>query len=173
MIENIIVGIAHAIEVGQLRVCEIFVDMDGRLTPVRGAPRYVDTRAECIVGKQFIKVIAVFRFKDGLGAGCSVGGARSRLIHLQFLLFRQQWIGVTLVTVELEIGFSCRLTDDEHHHSLLIICNLTVGQFDFLCLLVLTETNDAICICDVRPGLHQSSQFGVVLTDEQRLVNIQ
>ena len=67
-------------------------------------------------------------------------------------MFRQQWIGVTLVTVELEIGF---------------------GQFDFLCLLVLTETNDAICICDVRPGLQQSSQFGVVLTDEQRLVNIQ
>ena len=74
MKENIIVGIAHAIEVGQLRVCEIFVDMDGRLTPVRGAPRYVDTRAECIVGQQFIKVIAVFRFKNSLAAGCGISG---------------------------------------------------------------------------------------------------
>ena len=62
--------------------------MDGRLTPVVGTPRYIDTRAEGVVGQQLIEVATVDGLEDGFGASRGVGSAGVGLIDLQPFLFR-------------------------------------------------------------------------------------
>ena len=146
--------------------------MNGGLSPVGGAPRHVNTGAEGVVGQQLIQVVTVHRLQDSLGTRCGIGGARGGLIYLQVSTFLQQRVGVALIAVELEVGLSCRLTDHEHHHCLLIVCNLAVGQLDLLLLFVVTEANHATSIHHIRPGLQQSAQFGIMLRDKQCLVEI-
>ena len=73
----------------------------------------------------------------------------------------------------MKVGLACRLSDDQHHHRLLLVGNPAVGQFYLLLLFVVAETNHATRIGNVRPRLNQSAQFRVVLRDKQRLPDIQ
>ena len=82
-------------------------------------------------------VIFVFGFKNCLTTCRGISGTRIGLIHFQTLLLRQQGIGIALITVELEVGFSGRFADDKYYHSLLIICDPAFRQFYLLLLLVL------------------------------------
>ena len=93
------------------------------------------------------------RFQNGLGTCRRVRGAASGLVHFQVLALRQQWIGVALIAIELEVGLSCRLANNEHHHGFIGIGDFSVGQFDFLSLLVMLKTDHAASVRDIRPGL--------------------
>ena len=95
------------------------------------------------------------------------------MVHLQIGHLRQQRIGGALIAVQLEVGLASRLSDDQHHHCLFIIGNTPVGQFYLLGLFVLTETNDTPSVYHIRPRLEQSAQLGIVLSNPQRLINVQ
>ena len=88
------------------------------------------------------------------------------------LLFRKQWIGLSLIAVELEVGLSCRLADDEHHDSLLLVGNRAVRKFDLLDLFIMMTAFHADHVHQIRPRLQQSTQFRIVLTDPQRMTDI-
>ena len=103
----------------------------------------------------------------------SLGGTRLGLEYLQLLHLRQQRIGVALVAVQLEVGLSCRLAYNQHHHCLVVVCYLAVGQFYFLSLFILTDADYTDSVYYVLPWLQQCSQFGVVLAYKQYLVVVQ
>ena len=84
----VIIPVDIGVHLAQIDIREVFVDMDGRLTPVVGAPRHIDTRAEGVVGQQLIEVAAVDGLEDGFGASRGVGSAGVGLIDLQSFLFR-------------------------------------------------------------------------------------
>ena len=137
----------------QLCVREIFINMYRRFSPVRGAPRHIDTRSEGIVRQQFIEVVAIDRFQDGFAARRSIGGTGVSLIDLQLLLLRQQGVGVALIAIELEVGFSGRLANDKHYYRLLLVRNLAVSQFYLLGLLVHVKTGHTNAVGNIGPGL--------------------
>ena len=77
MKENVVIGVRHAVLLAKFWVGDVlsFTDMDGRLTPVGGAPCDIYSRAVGIVGQQFIEVVAVLGFQDGFRACSGVSGA--------------------------------------------------------------------------------------------------
>ena len=170
--DGVMVDVLVGIQFAQLFVREIFLDVDRRLSPVGGAPRHVDASPVGIVGQQLIQVVAVLGLQYGLGAGSGVSRARGGLIHLQVFTLRQQRIGVALIAVELEVGFSGRFADHEHYHRLLLVSYPAVSELYLLCLFVVAETGHTTDVHHIRPGLQQSSQFRVVLADPQRLTDM-
>ena len=70
IIAHVLLGILGT----QLLVDKIFVNMYGRLSPVRRTPRHVDTSPVGIVRQQLIQVVRILWFENSLGSCCGVGG---------------------------------------------------------------------------------------------------